>query len=957
LTKDFDEILRKLRESQALEIPVWLHLLGKFRSEFYSNSSLDKVVPAELDKTRWIGIDWCNCSSSTAREGYTIGKAITKHREQPTEIKGILDILNDSHGRSSGIDKGWMVQKGGSFSKSGEQQSGTLFRASPFGYELAVDTIAIDTRRSKLYIELDEILKNKCQNVSILKLAKKCKRYFEDAPSETRRPMNDITLDDATETAVAFFRSAMAEYIDSKAKEKPKWKVARFNLDTLDYIMNALEIPDLKGRERKIDATLDQVKLLIENEIPIGLEIFRDEYGAIFIVSEIWESRFKVEIEKRVNEILRKELDHDFSISLESTAKANRSLVGLQELAGKQSIPLNPQLDSVESKWNGVDSPASLCMICGWNPIKKKERERNRCSSCSQMKVIRASEWSEKLDTTIWMDEVSDKYGQVALICGQFEFDRWLDGSYIRTIMNWDTSRFSKKKFYEAIEKWENGDNSDIKGHLPYFARTTSFEETLEFHADQRTITTDKSKTLAWLLLSQLDSPARMMRVWRTTREFWETCKSQIESKNKHEERLAVTTTDDPDSDGAYVIRLKDQDLTIPVYWAKENRQFISIINPELVEQLYKFPAEKDLSTTLREYNGQVEIVEPGGYGKQQRSKPTRIREVNTVDREFTSVVDVMTTPRSFMMLVPADKVIGYLSFIKEKYENEMGFVRNRLPIHLGVIVGDRRTPIRVFLDASRRILKQHMNADEWTIDAIGDGDRLPSHLQANAQFTDVRFITLSRDGRELNWVVPLKMGDGQTSDQWYGYCIVDKFSDPKKTRVTFLEVPDPENEGKMVFLCHVSEVEVGDKIRFKPSTFDFEHIGNTSTRFEICYNEDGTRKGRNRRPYLLEELETITQVWKDIHTHLTISQIHRIIEMIETKRTEWNDAESSDPVFLSFCHAVLKTARWKKNEDSLPWNESNETQWFNRMAKLAADGVLTDSINLHMRIIKSESK
>ncbi|MBU1247394.1 MAG: hypothetical protein KKB70_01745, partial [Proteobacteria bacterium] len=50
--------------------------------------------------------------------------------------------------------------------------------------------------------------------------------------------------------------------------------------------------------------------------------------------------------------------------------------------------------------------------------------------------------------------------------------------------------------------------------------------------------------------------------------------------------------------------------------------------------------------------------------------------------------------------------ILAVAQAIKEKYEREMGKVRNRLPLTLGAVYFGRRTPLAAALDAGRRILR-----------------------------------------------------------------------------------------------------------------------------------------------------------------------------------------------------------------------------------------------------------
>ena len=69
------------------------------------------------------------------------------------------------------------------------------------------------------------------------------------------------------------------------------------------------------------------------------------------------------------------------------------------------------------------------------------------------------------------------------------------------------------------------------------------------------------------------------------------------------------------------------------------------------------------------------------------------------------------------MALVPADKALDVAQAIKTKYETEMGKVRNRLPLTLGLVFAQARTPLAAVLDAGRRMLKRKPQEQDFTIE------------------------------------------------------------------------------------------------------------------------------------------------------------------------------------------------------------------------------------------------
>ncbi len=68
------------------------------------------------------------------------------------------------------------------------------------------------------------------------------------------------------------------------------------------------------------------------------------------------------------------------------------------------------------------------------------------------------------------------------------------------------------------------------------------------------------------------------------------------------------------------------------------------------------------------------------------------------------------------MVLVPADKALEAAKKIKEKYEKEMGKVRNRLPMNLGIVYAGYHTALPAIMDAGRRLMQINNEEKTWTL-------------------------------------------------------------------------------------------------------------------------------------------------------------------------------------------------------------------------------------------------
>jgi len=227
-----------------------------------------------------------------------------------------------------------------------------------------------------------------------------------------------------------------------------------------------------------------------------------------------------------------------------------------------------------------------------------------------------------------------------------------------------------------------------------------------------------------------------------------------------------------------------------------------------------------------------------------------------------------------------------------------------------------------------------------------------PEHLtQGNHHFESWWDVPLESDGRQIRLRIGAVMGDGKTEDQWYAHLLTRK---PKAEKEDFTDQPwkrPPELEG-------------GDEIWVASSTFDFEFLDTTARRFEIAYDEQGRRRGRSSRPYLLEEIGVLQRVWDLVSQRLTTSQWMALDGLIEQKRHAWGEprgpSKKYSKAFKRFVHDALCTAEWKWEEDERVkkkgWKMLNEQEQ-DLLKRAVLRGVLNDVINLYHEAMKEKGE
>lgn len=454
---------------------------------------------------------------------------------------------------------------------------------------------------------------------------------------------------------------------------------------------------------------------------------------------------------------------------------------------------------------------------------------------------------------------------------------------------------------------------------------------------------------------------ARLRRIWQTTQTFWQdVCPTDPEQRveeslvgqilkdvSSHRIQIIPHDRDNLDLGHYHTFDLKLTDsVKLSVVWDPKRKLFITCDDLDYLQK------SKLLGKpVLNSLQGELTLEEPSGYGSQNEiwGKIIIEKASKMENSGYTPAIPILAQPRTFMALVPADRAVNIVAAIQTKYEREMGKVRNRLPLHLGVVYFQRRMPLRAALDAGRRMLNYELgirNYEAWLVKRVEPKGKLPDekkHLaEGTQQFEETVIIELEQNGRFLTWYVPAKMGDGQTDDNWYPYVFIK--SDVSGRNLVF-KAPRPKSDGTTAecWLIHASQLKEGDQIYFTPATLDFQWLDSTARRFEIAYDDNGKRRDRLTRPYLLDQLDELEAAWGMLQS-LSKNQLYALRDTIEQKREAWFDKPQEsldDETFEQFCADVVRNTKWKTAVD-----HQELTNW-------AINGLLADTIQLHLSIMK----
>ncbi len=954
----------------------------------------------------------------------------SKNYTNSNNIISILKLLFDSHGIASGIEKGIAMEEEKQFISE-------TFISTAFGYEYS-NVIRNDwsNLQKNVYTTLQETLdmiKNSNMTLSeenwwncLKELRSDFENSFRQTVGDTRRPLNHISLFDQTVSTVAFYKAELARVVLEVWKEpktrnfrkKYKFRLLRLTHNGIRFWGETDTIGDLFSRKSLIDSVILGIERLLTCKYPLGYLAYKDENDAVFLIPDkptdilaLTDDNQRCEdlIKGESSRITDGEIIPALLIGGESRWAAN-----LGSILEKKDEP-EIDITRIAGLWKGKSE--EICTVCGIRPLgDDKAKRRKICNTCLKRRENRSRTWSEDLKTTIWIDEISDINGRIALIVGKFDIKDWINGKLVNTLLGrllpsvsseWKLNEHTFKKITEEVEKELSQTKIDSTNYVnKLIPEKTSIRKGLKPENSVKELynlltiereggfpledppSTKNAELLFQAIFAQETSFARIRRIWETTRQFWQDIlpadRDILQSKagqiiGKRGPRLLIKGDVVPHGNNplgpyhAYELILPGTKMS--VVWDREHQGFIIADNLAYIAKLLgKVPEkinkkDKDYEKQMSEWathemkriiKDTLDIEEPLGYGARDKKQGSiTATEVTDVGSEYIPVIPILAEPSTFMALVPADRAIEVVKAIKEKYEREMGKVKNRLPLTLGIIFAHQYTPLRIIIDAGQRMLAKS-SSSRW-VWKITEKPQCNS-TSGDPHFTKTICMQLENESDKIRWKVPLCMGDGKTDDHWYPYAFLGEYGqnqDPE-TRKRSLKAPCPQNNDQLTWLVHAEDLSEGDTIYFTPSFFDFEWLDTSSRRFEIAY-ENGIRLGEKdiKRPYFLDNFDVLEDIWNTLKETLTTTQIHALRDLIEQKKKEWNVTKQdcvSGSVFWQFCRDALATSQWGKDPWGITENKNKKT-WLDEWADYAVRGWLTDALEIYMQIMKEKSE
>lgn len=379
-------------------------------------------------------------------------------------------------------------------------------------------------------------------------------------------------------------------------------------------------------------------------------------------------------------------------------------------------------------------------------------------------------------------------------------WEEWIKKSSLNSKIDWN----------EEIIKWNNLTDSDIE-----------FLSTL----------------ILQFLLRKNPSPARLRRIWDSTKEFFEDIKLDIcdyagiqESRRKrfYWENVKVKNTNENIPDGEY----HDGDA---LFWADKDKIY-------LISYIKDLKAGKEFN--LKESTGNGNVIASVVYTD------------NTKFEYYQPYISIIEpTPISWQFIIPAEYVPNLIDNVMKKYNENFKFVYGKLPLHIGVVIQDYKKPLYVGIKALRKIRRDVEGIEKLSI------EEKPSKVR--------EILKCQKIEESLN-----------NTHKYYSLY----WGNHSKGYKFYIKPED----GSIHCILNIDEIGEDEKINIIPNTFDFEFLDTNTRRNDIYY--DGNNKWKrktklkNSRPYNLdnwEKFKKFKELFSKENNNARSTKLQKLISVI----------------------------------------------------------------------------
>ncbi|ADD02615.1 CRISPR-associated protein, Csx11 family [Thermoanaerobacter italicus Ab9] len=367
-----------------------------------------------------------------------------------------------------------------------------------------------------------------------------------------------------------------------------------------------------------------------------------------------------------------------------------------------------------------------------------------------------------------------------------------------------------EKFIYKKLDDWDKDQNKPLKLKIDFDNRKIHWEKLDNSDIDFL------STLILQFLLRKNPSPARLRRIWESTKEFFEDIKANIcayagiqESRRKrfYWENIKVKNANKNIPDGEY----QDGDA---LFWAYRGKVY-------LISYIEDLKAGKEFN--LKESKGNGNAIASVVYTDNTKFE---------YYQQYISIID--PTPISWQFIIPAEYVPNLIDNVMKKYYENFKFVYGKLPLHIGIVIQDYNKPLYVGIKALRKIRRD-----------VEDTEKLTIEVKASKIKNILKCLKSEESLNNTHKYYSLYWGKHTKGYNFY------------------IRPQDESNH----YIASIDEIDDNKEITIIPNTFDFEFLDTNTRRNDIYYDEKKDNNGENKgwkrkialkssRPYDLETWE-----------------------------------------------------------------------------------------------------
>ncbi|MFZ4791642.1 MAG: hypothetical protein ACOYMW_12280 [Candidatus Competibacteraceae bacterium] len=826
--------------------------------------------------------DWIKADTIQA---HGLGDPLRQHHAGNEFPKTELSLLGDLY--SLGADtRDSALDKGSGQTLHGEQGLSHAFRANSFGndiepYEPAL--LASLWRQAAMIIQ-DELLADDAWKENHLPKTRKLflnriESILRQALGETRRPTNDVTLWHHSYSSASLFKAAVAEGVlrqdfrhwqdDDGLFSLSRMGRVRFRLLGVRWDWAALAggalqpvaLTALAENRRKAVIALRQ---RLEVDYPVGNLIYEDDDGAVFVVGGFYqglEDANGQDSEKLFKQYILKPLQ--IGILQDLAPLGVGAAVRLAWTQPRLYLTDYPEVMAVE--WNQASSDRQCLLQVGESELRalwaKQSGNGQQVQICPQCGLRPGPTRELTLNESgLGTDETGTPFG----LCNDCQ--KLVDHS----------AHTQRRRAAKELFGFEPGTFNLQTIRSERNPMGNSRLVLLSVRVNPETIATGAA------LLTQLARPFAEIEIRKETREAGaekhlktgdagDFLEQVIRILGKYPSRNTINKQfpeGQPDL---------ARDYAGDKYWITGGDGRIEGTKAELARKGYELLEAFFLRESippdagLYRHNGDQLLL----FGMRKHASPGRLARTWDDLRALWQQIlwDIAGDTQQWLMplsldaggfriIVAANDARKALGRIQQRVNETLGKVRAGLDVHVSALAFREKFPLYIALDALRRMERRIANtpAQDWTLRSALNRD-------------GTLLLNWETPQGPVQWTVNFHTGDPNQTDLWYPHAIC---------------VSRDPGPGRLVRL---DQLESGEIIRLRPSTFDFMALDGTARRYDLRYDAKGRRPHfilgePGRRPYLLEQLDEVLNLSRQ--TGWNVSQTKGLIGQIIECYEKW---------------------------------------------------------------------